>query len=111
MGAFETAGAKKQVQVKVLRFDPSVGAEPRYQTYTVPIVEGMSVMDVLDYIYEHLDSTLAYYDHAACRQAICAKCSVVINGRRQLACQTPVDGDLVLEPARKGKVIRDLVCE
>ena len=45
------------------------------------------------------------------RQAICAKCSVVVNGKRRLSCQTPVHGDVVLEPTRKGKVIRDLVCE
>ena len=34
--------------------------------YEVPVVQGMKVMDVLDYIYANLDHTLAYYRHSSC---------------------------------------------
>ena len=55
-------------------------------------------MDVLDYIYQNLDSTLAYYDHAGCALGICARCTGRINGKAGLFCQVPVSGDVTLEP-------------
>lgn len=93
----------------MFRFDPHANKEPRYQTYEVPLVEGMSVLDVLDYIYENLDSSLAYYDHAACRYGVCGRCTLVVNGRACVACQTPVTGDITIEPVPKSKIVRDLV--
>ncbi len=58
--------AGKMIRVKVFRFDPAADKEPWYQTYQVPWEKGMSAMTALDYIYQNLDGTLAYYDHAAC---------------------------------------------
>jgi succinate dehydrogenase/fumarate reductase-like Fe-S protein len=99
----------KTIRVKVLRFDPSVDEAPRYQTYEVPFEEGMSVMNVLDYIYQHLDGTLAYYDHAACSLGICGRCTAKINGRPGLLCQTLVTGDVTVEPISEDHVLKDLV--
>ena len=102
--------SEKMIKVEVFRFDPSTGEEPRMQAYEVPWAEGLSAMDVLDYIYQNLDSTLAYYDHAGCSLGICGKCTARINGRPGLLCQTPVKGEeLVLEPLNKDKVLKDLV--
>ena len=58
-------------------------ANARYDTYEVPLpADGScSVMDVLDYIYEHLDGTLAYYRHSVCNQGICGRCGVRANGK------------------------------
>ncbi|MCP4683395.1 MAG: succinate dehydrogenase [Desulfobacterales bacterium] len=103
--------SEKTIQVKVFRFNPSMDTESYYQTYDVPFEEGMSAMDALDYIYQDLDSTLAYYDHAGCSLGICAKCTGRINNRPGLFCQTPVTGDIILEPIRKGVVIKDLVTQ
>lgn len=100
---------KKKISVTVFRFDPSVEKEPHHQTYEVPLEDGTNVLDVLDYIYEKLDSSLAYYDHAACRHGTCGGCALAINGKISLACQTPVSQDLVIEPPSKFTVIRDLV--
>jgi succinate dehydrogenase/fumarate reductase iron-sulfur protein len=97
------------VRVTISRYDPGVDEEPYFQTYEVPVVRGMSVMDALDYIYENLDSTVAYFDHAACQQAICRRCTLAIDGRPQLACQTLVEGDVTLKPLSKFPVVRDLV--
>ena len=99
----------KNVQVTVSRFDPSVDEKPYDQSYEVPVIAGMSVLDVLDYIYENLDGSLAYYTHAACQQGICRRCTLVINGKPSLMCQTLVEGDLTLGPPPKFEVIRDLV--
>ena len=100
---------EKSLKVRVTRFVPSDDSAPRASTYEVPYVDGMSVMDVLDYIYENLDRTVAYYDHAACNQGICRHCSLVINGTVGLACETLVDGDLTLEPLPGQQAVRDLV--
>lgn len=101
--------SQKNVRVTISRFDPGVDGEPHYQTYEVPLVEGMSVLEALDYIYENLDGSLAYYTHAACRQGICRRCTLRINGKPSLMCQTPVEGDVLVEPPPKFEVVRDLV--
>jgi succinate dehydrogenase/fumarate reductase-like Fe-S protein len=66
-------------------------------------------MTALDYIYQNLDGTLAYYDHAACDLGICARCTGMINGKPGLLCQTILEGDVTLEPLSPPKVLRDLV--
>ncbi len=103
--------AATTITVKVFRFDPSVETEPRYQSYEVPFIEGMSAMDALDYIYQNLDGTIAYYDHAGCSLGICARCTGRVNGKGGLLCQTLVIGDVCLEPASADNVIKDLVTE
>ena len=101
--------ARDRVCVTVSRFDPSDDEQPYSQAYEVPVVQGMSVLDVLDYIYENLDGSLAYYDHAACQQGICRRCLLSINGKAKLMCQTLVEDDVTLEPLAKFAVVRDLV--
>lgn len=103
--------AEKTVKVTISRFDPSVDSKPYDQTYEAPWVEGMAVLQVLDYIYENLDSTLSYDDHSACAQGICRQCTIFVNGKASLTCQTSVTGDLRLEPPRHFKVVKDLVYE
>ena len=103
--------AEEMVTVKVFRFDPSVDKEHRYQDYKVPLMPGMSAMNALDYIYQNLDGTLAYYDHAGCDLGICARCTGKINGKGGLFCQTPIDGDTCLEPVSPSNVLKDLVTE
>jgi fumarate reductase iron-sulfur subunit len=102
---------EERITARVFRWDPSVDREPHYQVYEVPFEEGMSAMDVLDYIYQNLDSTLAYYDHAGCALGICARCTCRVNGKAGLYCQVPVSGDIVLDPISPSRVLKDLVCE
>ncbi|MCP4752221.1 MAG: succinate dehydrogenase [Proteobacteria bacterium] len=97
------------IKVNVFRYDPSVDQDPYYQTYDVPWETGMSAMTALDYIYNHLDGTLAYYDHAGCDLGICAGCAGKINGKAGLFCQTAVEGEITLEPRKKDRVLKDLI--
>lgn len=103
--------AKRRITARIFRLDPSLDEEPRYQEYQVPFEEGMSVLNLLDYIYQSLDGTVAYYDHAGCALGICARCTCRINGKAGLLCQVLVSGDLTLEPISPARVVRDLVCE
>ena len=97
------------ITARVFRFDPAAKEEPTYREYAVPLVPGMSAMNVLDYIYQNLDPTIAYFDHAGCALGICARCTGKINGKAGLLCQTEVTGDVTLEPINKNRVVRDLV--
>ncbi len=99
------------INVKVFRFNPAVDKEPHYQTYQVPFEKGMSAMSALDYIYQNLDGTLAYYDHAGCDLGICARCTGKINGKPGLFCQTIIDNDVTLEPTSFAHVLKDLVVD
>jgi hypothetical protein len=66
-------------------------------------------MNALDHIYQNQDSTLAYYDHAGCTLGICGRCVGKVNGKPGLICQTPVEGDITVEPLNQERVIKDLV--
>ncbi len=99
----------KMITVKVFRHDPSSDREPYYQAYEVPFEKGMSAMTALDYIYQNLDGTVAYYDHAGCDLGICARCTGRINGKPGLFCQTLLEDDVTLEPISKSNVLKDLV--
>lgn len=100
---------EKKIMLHVLRFHPAMDDVPHFEDFEVPFVEGLTVMGALDYVYEHLDPTLAYYDHAACAQGICKTCMVKINGQPGLMCQTHLSENVVLEPLDGVEVVRDLV--
>ena len=100
---------EKTISVRVFRFNPASDKEPYYQTYQVPFEKGMSAMTALDYIYQNLDGTIAYYDHAGCDLGICARCTGFINGKPGLFCQTLLEGDVTLEPFSNPRVLKDLV--
>lgn len=101
----------KEIEVKILR---GAGLKNEaYQTYVVPVEEdaAVSVMNLLEEIYNKQDHTLSFFSHAACRQAACGKCMVRVNGKIKLACkERVVENSIVLEPYN-AKVIKDLICE
>jgi fumarate reductase (CoM/CoB) subunit B len=105
-------GLERRVRLKVFRYNPVVDDEPHYDVYEVPYVEGARVLDLLNYVKEHFDSTLAY--RWECRAGQCGSCAMMINGRAGLACQTlvpPEVHEVVVEPLPVFPVIRDLVVD
>lgn len=97
--------------IKIQRFDPGVDKEPRYQTYEVP-PEGWvdrKVVDTLRYIFENIDSTLAFRE--PCRQRLCGACMVIMNKKPVLACDAMSVQEMVIEAVGKYPVIRDLVVD
>jgi succinate dehydrogenase / fumarate reductase iron-sulfur subunit len=75
---------------RVQRFDPAKDDEPTYQTYTLDVPEGMTVLEALLRIQAEQDGSLAF--RYACRGAVCGSCAMMINGREELACRTQVHG-------------------
>jgi succinate dehydrogenase/fumarate reductase-like Fe-S protein len=102
---------EKSIKTRVFRFNPDQDKEPFFQEYEVPWEPGMTAMDALDYIYQNIDGTLAYYDHAACKLGICARCTGRVNGKAGLLCQIAVSDNMVIEPVSKKHIVRDLVFE
>lgn len=96
----------REIKVRVKR-------ENKYQEYIVPVEQDaiVSIMNVLEYIYQNIDSTLAFFHHAACKQAACGKCLVKANGKTVLACKVEVvENEITLEPWCNN-VVRDLICK
>ena len=100
---------ENSIQVKILRFDPSRDKIPYWQAYHIPLDRGtnISVLSALIYIYEHLDSSLAFI--GPCERGLCGACTIKIDGKAQLACKTFINSGIEIEPLRKFQVIRDLV--
>jgi len=99
-------------QFSVFRYDPDAGTAPRFDTYAVPDIKGMTVLEGLFYILEELDPSLAF--RCSCREAVCGSCAMHINGQYRLACKTQVGAlkePIVVRPLAHMPVIRDLVVD
>ena len=84
-------GKDELAVVKLFRFDPEVDTEPRYSEFKVPY-RGRTVLDVLRYIYENLDSSIAF--RWACRRAFCRSCVLSVNGKPALSCTAPAEKNI-----------------
>jgi fumarate reductase (CoM/CoB) subunit B len=103
---------KKQiVKFRILRYNPDGDDEPYFVDYDIPYSETLGILDVLQRIFQHIDSTLAYRWN--CRTGQCGSCAININGVPGLACRTVVDPtkDYILEPLANFPVIKDLVVD
>ena len=101
----------REVTFHVWRYDPEKDARPHPVSYRVPVHAGMTVLEGLHYIKQHLDQGLAW--RYSCRMGICGSCAVLLDGMPALACNTQIadvaNGELTLAPLPNFPVIRDLV--
>jgi succinate dehydrogenase / fumarate reductase iron-sulfur subunit len=102
--------------VRVFRYDPTVGGDGNFQTYTLefPNESAATMLDVLLRIQREQDPSIAF--RFACRVAMCGSCGMVINGRERLACKTnvadiPAGEEITLRPMNHFPVIKDLVVD
>ncbi len=102
--------ARSQLTVSLWR-----GAQQgRYQTYSVPLRENQTVLDVVTFVQRHLDPTLSY--RFACRVGVCGSCAMTVNGRPRWTCRTHVSsvadgGRLEIGPLENLPVIKDLATD
>jgi len=101
----------KTVTYEVLRYNPAQGGKPRLQDYSVPVPKGMTVLDGLTWIKEHLDPTLSW--RSSCRMGVCGSCGMFINGLPRLACTNQIvhlhSDRVIVKPLPNYDIIRDLV--
>ena len=97
--------------MKIYRYDPDSGENPRVDTYDVNMDEcGPMVLDVLIKIKNEMDPTLTF--RRSCREGICGSCAMNIDGTNTLACTkaaADVDGELKIYPLPHMPVVKDLV--
>ncbi|MBF2021192.1 MAG: succinate dehydrogenase/fumarate reductase iron-sulfur subunit [Hydrococcus sp. C42_A2020_068] len=79
-----------QVSFKIFRQQPN--SAPSFQTYTLEVEPGNTILDCLNRIKWELDGTLAFRKN--CRNTICGSCAMRINGRSALACKENVGSEL-----------------
>ncbi|MBU7043805.1 MAG: 2Fe-2S iron-sulfur cluster binding domain-containing protein [Theionarchaea archaeon] len=100
---------QKYAHVQVFRFNPEQDTSPVFQEVKVPFQEHSTVLDALRYIYDHLDSSLAFRE--SCLAGLCGLCAVRVNGTVCLACSTYMSESMKIEPLPHRKIIRDLVVD
>lgn len=100
---------QRVISAKVYRFNPRKDQKARYETYEIPYKDGLSVMNVLQYIYENIDPTLSHY--YSCRIGRCGGCHMFVNGRAVQSCCTRASEEMIIEPPYHIglKVIKDLI--
>lgn len=92
-----------------------VGEDSHEQRFDVPEQASQTVLDVVSYIQEHLDPTLAY--RFSCRVGMCGSCAMMVNGEPRWTCRTHVQKitgqqkSLTIAPLRNLPVIKDLVVD
>lgn len=102
-----------KIRFKILRFDPDLDPNPRFQSYTTRAEPGERILDCLNRIRWEQDGTLSY--RMSCGHGVCGSDAMKINGRCALACQKLVGDhkgqEVVLEPLPSFKVLKDLVVD
>lgn len=88
--------AEDRATVTIYRYDPDTDQAPWFQTFDEIPYLGMSVLDVLKYIYEHLDPGLAF--RYSCRTEPCVVCSIRVNGKGVLSCCKVAEKVMRIEP-------------
>ncbi len=101
----------KTVCFEVLRFNPEKDRTPHLRQYSLPVTKGMTVLDGLNWIKEHLDSTLSW--RSSCRMGVCGSCGMFINGLPRLACNIQIvhlhSDRVTIKPLPNYDIIKDLV--
>ncbi len=104
-------GAARIGRLKIYRWDPESGENPRYDTFEVDLDDcGPMVLDALHKIKNEIDPTLTF--RRSCREGICGSCSMNMNGRNGLACTTAMadlKGEIRITPLPHMEVVKDLV--
>jgi succinate dehydrogenase / fumarate reductase iron-sulfur subunit len=98
--------------LRVFRGSPD--DEGRFESYDVPVEEGMVVLDALHWIQGHEAPDLAVRWN--CKAAKCGSCSAEVDGRPRLTCKTrlsdfDLEQEITVEPMRAFPLIRDLVTD
>ena len=104
-------GARELRAVRIYRFDPTSGDNPRVDTFELDVRScGPMVLDALIQIKAAVDSSLTF--RRSCREGICGSCAMNINGVNGLACTTAMQdlsGDIRIYPLPHLSIVKDLV--
>ncbi len=101
-----------EAKVSIMRSEPAVSSEVKFEEFKVPVVEGMVVLDAVHYIQNNIDTTIGVRWN--CKAARCGSCAAEINGSPRLMCKTRMDDagpEVQIKPMRAFPVVKDLVTD
>ena len=102
-----------QVKLKILRYNPEVDKKQHFKTYTIEAQAVDRVLDLLEFVKNYQDGTLAF--RRSCAHGICGSCAMRINHTNRLACKTLVKdlpgGTITIEPILGLPIIKDLIVD
>jgi len=94
--------------IRIRRFNPDTDRQSHWETYEVPFVKTMTVIEALEYLWDQ-GEYIAF--RANCREFTCGSCAMLINGKPMLACSTLLKDSMTLEPLTRYPLVRDLVVD
>jgi len=111
MGDKRLSSDTNTLSVSVWRGD---GAGGKFEIFQVPSQESQTILDVVVWIQQKIDASLAY--RYACRVGMCGSCAMMVNGQPRWTCRTHVqkvarDNRLEIAPLRNLPVIKDLATD
>jgi len=89
----------------IYRFDPETESLIK-RDYLLPSLPGATLLQAIQYIYEELDSSLAF--RYGCRYKRCGLCGVTANGLPRLACKVKLEDVHEVSPLANLPLLRDL---
>jgi len=101
-----------KIKFLIYRYNSAKKQKPTFDSFSVPYIKGMTVLDVIQYVYKHLDPTLAF--RYECRQGICGTCGVMLNNKPVLSCSTQIDPTIKkssIAPLANFPVEKDLIVD
>nr|WP_048203565.1 fumarate reductase (CoM/CoB) subunit TfrB [Methanocaldococcus infernus] len=84
-----------------------INREGKIEKYKVP--ENLTVLEALEYINREYGANIKF--RASCRNSQCGSCALTINGSPRLACETLVKDNMLIEPLRGFRVVKDLIVD
>jgi len=102
------------VTVKILRYNPEVSQESRWESYQVSAEPTDRVLDALHKVKWDLDGSLTF--RRSCAHGVCGSDAMRINGKNRLACKTLLKDvnpsqPITVEPIKGLPVLKDLVVD
>ena len=94
--------------LRILRYDPDGDGARHWETFQIPWVPAMTVMQALEWLWDQ-GQYVAF--RANCREFTCGSCAMRINGRQGLACDTLLTNHTKLEPLERYPVKKDLIVD
>ena len=102
------------VTIKILRYNPEVSEESRWESYQVSAEPTDRVLDALHKVKWDLDGSLTF--RRSCAHGVCGSDAMRINGKNRLACKTLIKDvnpsqPITVEPIKGLPVLKDLVVD
>jgi succinate dehydrogenase / fumarate reductase iron-sulfur subunit len=102
------------VTVKILRYNPEVSEESKWESYQVTAEPTDRVLDALHKVKWDLDGSLTF--RRSCAHGVCGSDAMRINGKNRLACKTLLKDvnpsqPITVEPIKGLPVLKDLVVD